>query len=205
VNIIVVAVEHAPGCAHAFTGTALVRTISLRLSLSCRAAPRAPLLSLAARHPRDGCKNPRSATRVAGRAMRVLFCHGLESGPGGRKPRVLAACGHSVTCVAMPCSAQGLLWDPLVLLLGAALVGLLVAAPALLLLLPLLWLLRARLTALVRPLAVRRVFARCVAVQEVCCGVHTHGAGLTLRRRRRRRVGRSWWWGRPLAGRWRWS
>ena len=98
--------------------------------------------------------------------MRVLYCHGLESGPSGRKPRILAACGYRVTSVAMPCTKSSLLWDPLFLLAGAALLGLLVAAPILLLLAPLLWLGRRRAAALLRPLVVRRVFARCVAAQE---------------------------------------
>ena len=40
--------------------------------------------------------------------MRVLFCHGLESGPGGFKPRALRSQGATVTAPDMAMS----LWNP---------------------------------------------------------------------------------------------
>ena len=40
--------------------------------------------------------------------MRVLFCHGLESGPGGLKPRALRSQGATVTASDMAMS----LWNP---------------------------------------------------------------------------------------------
>ena len=44
--------------------------------------------------------------------MRVLYIHGLESGPGGRKVQHLRAAGLDVRAPAMPCGRSALLRDP---------------------------------------------------------------------------------------------
>jgi len=43
----------------------------------------------------------------------VLFVHGLESGPQGRKARALRDAGFEVVAVAMPCSQRSMLKSPL--------------------------------------------------------------------------------------------
>ncbi len=96
--------------------------------------------------------------------MRVTFVHGLESGPHGRKTRLLAACGYNVTSVQMP-SGKRMLWDPLFLLLGAVIMGVLVAAPLLLVLVPVLYLARRRVASWLKPFAVRRMLHRSVQCQ----------------------------------------
>jgi fermentation-respiration switch protein FrsA (DUF1100 family) len=60
---------------------------------------------------------------------RVLFVHGLESGPGGNKPRALREAGFEVTALQMPCGRDAILRDPATLgTLGAAALGLGLAA-----------------------------------------------------------------------------
>ena len=44
--------------------------------------------------------------------MRVLYIHGLESGPGGRKVHNLRAAGFDVVARAMPCGRRALTRDP---------------------------------------------------------------------------------------------
>lgn len=46
---------------------------------------------------------------------RVLFVHGLESGPEGKKPRALAEAGFSVVAKEMPCGPARALRDPAVI------------------------------------------------------------------------------------------
>ncbi len=47
---------------------------------------------------------------------RVMYVHGLESGPTGKKAKLLAEAGFDVTAVLMPCSQKYALRDPLILL-----------------------------------------------------------------------------------------
>jgi len=58
-------------------------------------------------------------------ARTVLFVHGLESGPRGKKARTLEAAGFRVVSAQMPCGRSAILRDPVV-------VGLLCAALAIL-------------------------------------------------------------------------
>ena len=51
-------------------------------------------------------------------AKTVLFIHGLESGPHGRKARHLASAGFTVVAQLMPCGRAQLVRDPVIL--GAA-------------------------------------------------------------------------------------
>lgn len=53
--------------------------------------------------------------------MRILFLHGLESGPRGMKSRQMSRLGHEVEAVQMPCGRRAVLTDPL--LLAAVLVA----------------------------------------------------------------------------------
>lgn len=98
----------------------------------------------------------------------ILFVHGLESGPRGRKARELAAAGFTVVAHQMPCGRSAILRDPAVIalaviavsgIIGAALttgpLGALVAFALVLVVLP-----------LVRVWVTRRVFRRSVAVQR---------------------------------------
>ncbi|MDP3274458.1 MAG: hypothetical protein Q8Q09_04635 [Deltaproteobacteria bacterium] len=48
----------------------------------------------------------------------VLFIHGLESGPGGRKAQHLAEAGYSLVSMQMPCGRKHVLSDPVVLAAG---------------------------------------------------------------------------------------
>lgn len=45
---------------------------------------------------------------------RVLYVHGLESGPTGHKARLLAEAGFEVSAVQMPCGRRHALREPLV-------------------------------------------------------------------------------------------
>lgn len=45
---------------------------------------------------------------------RVMYVHGLESGPTGKKAKLLAEAGFDVTAVLMPCSQKYALRDPLI-------------------------------------------------------------------------------------------
>lgn len=99
--------------------------------------------------------------------MRVLFLHGLESGPNGNKPRALREAGLEVTALQMPCGRSAIVRDPATLA-ALGLAGLMLGAAAR----------RGPLTfaaglagvALARPvalaLATRRAFSRSVDVQR---------------------------------------
>lgn len=50
----------------------------------------------------------------------VLFAHGLESGPHGRKVRLLTEAGFTVVADRMPCGTPAVLQDPVVLAAAAA-------------------------------------------------------------------------------------
>lgn len=59
----------------------------------------------------------------------VLFIHGLESGPRGKKAQALERAGFTVVAEQMPCGKRAALRDPVVLLASAVLVaGVLAAA-----------------------------------------------------------------------------
>lgn len=100
--------------------------------------------------------------------QRVLFIHGLESGPTGQKVRTLRSAGFEVVSLQMPCGRRGVQRDPalwlgaMLMVAGIVAVGMIgpwwaaaVAAVAALLMLPLA---RAALT--------RRMLQRSVAVQR---------------------------------------
>jgi hypothetical protein len=55
----------------------------------------------------------------------VLYVHGLESGPNGRKARHLATAGFNVVAKQMPCGRAQILRDPVVMLLIGSAVALL--------------------------------------------------------------------------------
>lgn len=98
----------------------------------------------------------------------VLFIHGLESGPQGRKARELAKAGFNVVAVQMPCGRAATLRDPVVMalvliavtliIIGAFTSGIIGAVLALCVVLTLL--------PLARVWVVRRVFRRSIAVQR---------------------------------------
>lgn len=99
---------------------------------------------------------------------RVLYVHGLESGPTGHKARLLAEAGFEVSAVQMPCGRRHTLRDPLLALWAIASVSLVafaawLAAP---------WLVLAALVAsatsfpVVRLFITRRVFTRSLEVQR---------------------------------------
>lgn len=97
----------------------------------------------------------------------VLFVHGLESGPRGRKAIALEEAGFRVVSAQMPCSRNAILRDPAVIALivvalaifvGAAVrfgaFGVMITAIS-----------YAVLQRFVQPLIMRRTFSRSVAVQ----------------------------------------
>jgi pimeloyl-ACP methyl ester carboxylesterase len=97
----------------------------------------------------------------------VLFIHGLESGPRGKKALALEEAGFTVVAGQMPCGRKAVLRDPVVIAVLAGTLGILIAASA-----------RAGATGFligvtgifvvqrfVRPLLMRRMFSRSVAVQ----------------------------------------
>jgi hypothetical protein len=105
----------------------------------------------------------------------VLYVHGLESGPRGRKARALEQAGFAVVAGQMPCGRSAVLRDPVVVaLLACAVVGavaaatlggasgLLIAALAVVL-----------LSGAARPLLLRRTFRRSVDVQLALLTRHT--------------------------------
>lgn len=104
---------------------------------------------------------------------RVLYVHGLESGPTGKKVQLLRAAGFEVRAVQMPCTRAHARREPLLLAWAASAVGLtllaLVAAavgstsPALAVL-PLLG--AGASFSRVKVAATRRVFERSLAVQR---------------------------------------
>lgn len=58
----------------------------------------------------------------------VLFIHGLESGPHGKKAAALAQAGFTVVAEQMPCGRRGALRDPVVIgAFGVMLLGVLAA------------------------------------------------------------------------------
>ncbi len=96
----------------------------------------------------------------------VLFVHGLESGPRGKKALALEAAGLTVVSGQMPCSRRAILSDPAVIALLLVAVGILIAAS-------LRGVLGFMITAIayavllrfVQPILTRRMFRRSVAVQ----------------------------------------
>jgi len=60
----------------------------------------------------------------------VLYVHGLESGPGGRKAQNLAAAGFRVVSELMPCGRRQIVRDPVVIAGGAALLAVVAASVA---------------------------------------------------------------------------
>jgi hypothetical protein len=99
--------------------------------------------------------------------LRVLFVHGLESGPQGRKSRALREAGFDVVAEAMPCSQRSMLRDPFTLGLFAF------ATLAMILGMQMGWrgaLGTALLVAVAAPtglrVVIRRAFRRSVLVQE---------------------------------------
>ena len=104
----------------------------------------------------------------------VLFVHGLESGPRGKKAAALEAAGFHVVAGQMPCGRSAVLRDPLVVtLLGAALAVSVAAAFA-----GGVWgfALGAGSVALLqhvaRPVVMRRIFRRSVDVQRALLAAH---------------------------------
>lgn len=99
---------------------------------------------------------------------RVLYVHGLESGPTGHKARLLAEAGFEVSAVQMPCGRRHALRDPLLVLWALATLSLVVFAAWS----ALPWLVVAALAAgatsfpVVRLFVTRRVFARSLEVQR---------------------------------------
>jgi len=97
----------------------------------------------------------------------VLFVHGLESGPRGKKALALEAAGFKVVSGQMPSSPRAMLRDPLTIALAVfALIGVLTAAtrgPVGFLIAAIVVFLSLRF---VRPLLTRRMFRRSVAVQR---------------------------------------
>lgn len=99
---------------------------------------------------------------------RVLYVHGLESGPTGKKAQLLSEAGFEVSAVQMPCGRRHTFRDPLLALWAVASVALVafsawLAAP---------WLVLAALVAgatsfpVVRLFITRRVFTRSLEVQR---------------------------------------
>lgn len=106
--------------------------------------------------------------------LRVLFVHGLESGPQGRKARALRDAGFEVFAEAMPCSQRSMLREPatialFVLATIAMIVGLRIGV---------LGAIAAALLILVStPFGIRRIIARAfqksVDVQRAALSKHT--------------------------------
>ena len=97
---------------------------------------------------------------------RVLFVHGLESGPRGKKALALEAAGFTVVSAQMPCSRRAILRDPAVIALIGIALGILVAASMQGVLGFLITLIAySVLFRFVQPRLMRRVFRRSVAVQ----------------------------------------
>lgn len=104
----------------------------------------------------------------------VLFIHGLESGPRGKKAVALEEAGFTVVSGQMPCSQRAILRDPVVIAVGVSalagliasgiqggLMGFLIYGMAV-----------AVLQRFVRPLLMRRMFRRSVAVQLALLAAH---------------------------------
>lgn len=98
----------------------------------------------------------------------ILFVHGLESGPGGRKARELANAGFEVVADQMPCGRAAVVRDPVVIGLAVVAVGVVVVAAVTAGVLGGVLALGMVVAAVpfARTLVVRRVFARSVDVQR---------------------------------------
>ena len=104
----------------------------------------------------------------------VLFAHGLESGPHGRKVRLLTEAGFTVVADRMPCGTPAVLQDPVVLVAAAATAAAVIAVARLG---GALWLSLAVIVAVVtapiaRAALARRVLRRSVAVQRRALARH---------------------------------
>ena len=97
----------------------------------------------------------------------VLFIHGLESGPRGTKSRALEQAGFTVIAGQMPCGRKAIFLDPAVIALGIAALTVLLGASSFGALGFLICVVSyAVLQRFVRPLLVRRMFRRSIAVQR---------------------------------------
>lgn len=71
---------------------------------------------------------PDGSADASERPTRVLFIHGLESGPEGTKTRALRQAGFDVVAVQMPCGQSAMARDPFTLaLVGGGLAAVLLA------------------------------------------------------------------------------
>ncbi len=96
----------------------------------------------------------------------VLFIHGLESGPRGKKALELEAAGFTVVAGQMPCSQRAIFKDPVVFVfMAVALVILIAAAMQGVLGFMICGISYAVLLRFVQPSITRRMFRRSVAVQ----------------------------------------
>jgi pimeloyl-ACP methyl ester carboxylesterase len=96
----------------------------------------------------------------------VLFVHGLESGPRGKKALALEEAGFKVVSGQMPCSRNAVLRDPAVIALIVFALGVLIAATMQGVLGFMITLIAySVLFRFVQPLLMRRTFKRSVAVQ----------------------------------------
>jgi pimeloyl-ACP methyl ester carboxylesterase len=96
----------------------------------------------------------------------VLFVHGLESGPRGKKALALEEAGFKVVSGQMPCSRRAVLRDPAVIALIVIALGILIAASMQGVLGLMITLIAySVLFRFVQPLLMRRVFRRSVDVQ----------------------------------------
>lgn len=103
----------------------------------------------------------------------VLFIHGLESGPRGKKAVALEAAGFTVSSGQMPCSRRAILSDPAVIALMVAALGILIAASMQGVLGFMITVIAyAVLMRFVQPILTRRMFRRSVAVQLALLGAN---------------------------------
>lgn len=104
----------------------------------------------------------------------VLFIHGLESGPRGKKALELEAAGFTVVAGQMPCSQRAILKDPVVIALIAIALGVLIAASMQGVLgFMICGISYAVLLRFVQPVLTRRMFRRSVAVQLALLAANT--------------------------------
>ena len=97
----------------------------------------------------------------------VLFVHGLESGPRGRKALALEQAGFTVVSGQMPCNRRAVVRDPVVIALAVTALATVVAASSRGALGFLICVIAfALLQRFVRPLLMRRMFRRSVDVQR---------------------------------------
>ena len=103
----------------------------------------------------------------------VLFVHGLESGPRGQKAVALEAAGFTVVSGQMPCGQRAVIRDPAVIALAvfafAALIYAVTWGPVAIVIFGISFFLSLRF---VRPLLMRRMFKRSVAVQLALLATH---------------------------------